>query len=162
MIDYLTQSKKINIFDDLPAFSAPGRSELRDELARYLSTDPEQVQDVLLWWHEKKAMFPCLSCMALDYLTIPGANLFNSLFLLADKNVSSIATSTDVERVFSEGRILLSHIRNKLSVQTTCALMCVGNWSSLGYVKDKDIYAVTVQEEVEGDEEDLPDGWDKI
>ena len=40
--------------------------------------------------------------------------------------------------------------------------MCVGNWSSLGYVKDKDIYAVTVQEEVEGDEEDLPDGWDKI
>jgi hypothetical protein len=46
--------------------------ELRDELARYLSTDPEQVKDVLLWWHEHKATYPRLSCMALDYLTIPG------------------------------------------------------------------------------------------
>jgi hypothetical protein len=31
----------------------------------------------------------------------------------------------------------------------------------LRYVKDKDIYAVTVQVEVE-DEEELPDGWDAI
>jgi hypothetical protein len=61
-----------NIFDDLPALSAPKVTELRDELARYLSTDPEQVKDVLLWWHEHKATYPRLSRMALDYLTIPG------------------------------------------------------------------------------------------
>ena len=47
-------------------------AELRDELARYLSTDPEQVKDVLLWWHKHKSMYPHLSRMALDYLTIPG------------------------------------------------------------------------------------------
>jgi hypothetical protein len=43
-----------------------------DEVSRYLSTDPEQVRDVLLWWHERKSVYPCLSRMALDYLSIPG------------------------------------------------------------------------------------------
>ena len=61
-----------NIFDNLPALSAPKAKELRDELTRYLSTDPEQVDNVLLWWHERKTMYLQLSRMALDYLTIPG------------------------------------------------------------------------------------------
>lgn len=66
--------KNCNIFDDLPALAAPKPTELRDELARYLSTDPEQVKDVLLWWHEsnRASIYPHLSRMALDYLTIPG------------------------------------------------------------------------------------------
>jgi hypothetical protein len=65
-----------NIFDDLPALTAPKTTELRDELARYLSTDPELVKDVLLWWHEHKATYPRLSQMALDYLTIPGESYY--------------------------------------------------------------------------------------
>jgi hypothetical protein len=40
--------------------------------------------------------------------------------------------------------------------------MCLGGWSQLGYVKDKDIFAITEQPEVEGKEEELPDGWDAI
>jgi hypothetical protein len=40
---------KMNIFDDLPALSPPKHHELHNELACYLSTDPEQVKDVLLW-----------------------------------------------------------------------------------------------------------------
>jgi hypothetical protein len=40
--------------------------------------------------------------------------------------------------------------------------MCLGSWSLLGYVKDNDIMAVTVQPEVAGDEEDFPEGWDAI
>ena len=40
--------------------------------------------------------------------------------------------------------------------------MCLGSWSLLGYVKDNDIMAVTVQPEVAGDEEDLPEAWDAI
>jgi hypothetical protein len=67
-----------------------------------------------------------------------------------------------VERVFSKGRIVLSHIRNRLSAQSTRALMCLGNWSRLGYVRDKDVLAVTMKPDLEGDEEDLPDGWDAI
>ena len=61
-----------NIFDNLPAIQAPRASDLRDELERFLSTDPEHVDDVFIWWYEHKHVYPCLYRMALDYLTIPG------------------------------------------------------------------------------------------
>jgi hypothetical protein len=67
-----------------------------------------------------------------------------------------------VERVFSKGRIVLSHVRNRLSAQSTRALLCLGNWSRLGYVRDKDVLAVTMQPDLEGDEDYLRDGWDAI
>ena len=68
-----------------------------------------------------------------------------------------------MERIFSKGRIILSHIRNRLSAQSIRALMCVGEWSKLGYVRDKDVLAVTMQPDVEGNKEDpLLDGWDAI
>jgi hypothetical protein len=60
------------MFDDLPALAVPKSSELRDELERYLSTDPEFVPDVLSWWYEQQHVYPCLSRMAIDYLSIPG------------------------------------------------------------------------------------------
>jgi hypothetical protein len=125
-----------------------------------ISADPENVKDVLIWWHEQKAMYPHLSHMALDYLTIPGMQ-FIIHYLFIKLTVSSFsATSTDVECVFSQGRILLTHVRNSLSVQSTRALMCLGDWSRLGFVKDKDIMAVTVLLEELGDEEELSNGWD--
>ena len=68
-----------NIFDDLPALSAPSKSDLRDELDHYLSTDPDHVTDTISWWYEKRFVYPRLHHMALDYLTIPG-RLF--IFLL--------------------------------------------------------------------------------
>ncbi len=69
----------------------------------------------------------------------------------------------DVERVFSQGRLLLSHIRSNLSVQSTRALMCLGVWSLLGYVEDCDVKAVVVLPELLADEEgELTVGWDKI
>jgi hypothetical protein len=67
-----------------------------------------------------------------------------------------------VERVFSQGRIVLSHIRSRLSVQSTRALMCLGVWSLLGYVRDTDLKATAVLPEVIGNEEELEDGWDNI
>jgi hypothetical protein len=66
------ESSRTNMFDDLPALAAPKPSDLRDELESYLSSDPEHVADVLLWWFERQHMYPALSCMAVDYLTIPG------------------------------------------------------------------------------------------
>jgi hypothetical protein len=42
-------------------------------------------------------------------------------------------------------------------------LLCSGSWSLLGLVKDSDLLAVTVLQEVEGVEEPgLEDGWDPI
>ena len=146
----------------MPSLAPPKAAELRDELARYLSTDPEQVLDVLLWWTEHKATYPNLSRMALDYLSIPGMYPFTSEIDRHADTCFGTATSTDVERVFSQGRLLLSHIRNRLLSQSIRALMCLGSWSQLGLVKDADIYAVTALAEVEGEEEDLVDSWDVI
>ena len=73
-----------------------------------------------------------------------------------------IATSTDVERVFSQGRIILSHIRNSLSAQSIRALICLGGWSLAGLVKDDDVYAATKEPADETEEQELPDGWDSV
>ena len=72
--------------------------------------------------------------------------------------------SVDVEHVFSQGWLLLSHIRSRLSVQSTRALMCLGVWSLLGYIKDYDVKAVVVLPELRADEKEgeLELDWDKI
>ncbi|KAG2055845.1 hypothetical protein BDR06DRAFT_881490, partial [Suillus hirtellus] len=68
------------------------------------------------------------------------------------------ATSVDVERIFSCGCLLLLHVRSWLSSASICALLCVGCWSLMGLVKDKDVLSVAVLPDVEGDEESLYDG----
>ena len=74
------------------------------------------------------------------------------------------ATSVDVEHVFSQGRLILSHVYSCLSVLSTHALMCVGAWSLRGFVKDSDIKAVTILPEMAPDttEDELPLDWDAI
>ncbi|EDR11839.1 uncharacterized protein LACBIDRAFT_313687 [Laccaria bicolor S238N-H82] len=59
-----------------------------------------------------------------------------------------LATSTDVERLFSRGRLILSHTRSRLSMESTCALLCLGSWSLAGLVKDSDVEAVAVLDDV--------------
>lgn len=48
--------------------------EKPDELDRYLATecDRNAPDDALLWWWEHRHVYPRLSRMAADYLTIPG------------------------------------------------------------------------------------------
>lgn len=73
------------------------------------------------------------------------------------------ATSIDVERIISRGRLLLSQVRNKLSTQTTRAVLCLGEWSFMGMVKDEDVMKVALMNDEEGDEEvEFEDGWDSI
>lgn len=46
---------------------------MRDELEGYLATGTiKNVQNALAWWHEHADVYPRLSRMATDYLTIPG------------------------------------------------------------------------------------------
>ena len=68
----------------------------------------------------------------------------------------------NVERVFSQGQLLLSHVRNCLSVQSTRALLCLGTWSLMGYVRDSDIKATAVLPEVDGEEDELAMDWDNV
>jgi hypothetical protein len=83
--------------------------------------------------------------------------------LLFSSDISRLATSTDVERVFSKGRLLLSHIRNRLSAQSTRAVLCLSYWSLMGLVQDSDVLAVTAQPD-DGKEEPgaEADGWDAL
>lgn len=64
--------------------------------------------------------------------------------------IISIATSVNVERLFSRGRLVLSHTRSRLSVTSTRALLCLGSWSLMGLVKDEDVTAIAKMDEVEG------------
>lgn len=97
----------------------------------------------------------------MDYLSIPG-NFFFFVFAINYLliHICLTATSVDVERIFSQGRLLLLHVRSRLSVQSTHALLCVGAWSLLGYIKDEDVKATTVMPEVKGEEEELATNWD--
>ncbi|KIM59870.1 hypothetical protein SCLCIDRAFT_125247, partial [Scleroderma citrinum Foug A] len=95
-------------------------------------------------------IYPQLARMAINYLTIP-------------------ATSVDVEHLFSHGHVLLSHNHNRLSSQTTRALLCLGDWSCLGLVNSDDVHKVSLLDDVapmdgssEPTEVELPDGWDTI
>jgi len=57
----------------------------------------------------------------------------------------------------------LSHVQSHLSAQSTHALLCLGSWSLLGYIKDSDAEAVARMPDVEGNvEEELEEGWDSI
>jgi hypothetical protein len=98
--------------------------------------------------------------MALDYLTIPGTPSFISVFSYLLITLS--ATSVDVERTFSQGRLVLSHVRSRLSVQSTRALLCLGVWSTMGYVHDSDILPAAVLPEVDGEEDELARDWDAM
>jgi hAT family C-terminal dimerisation region len=62
------------MFDTLLKTSS--KAVTRDEIDRYLATDTEDVKNVLSWWWERKSLYPCLSRMALDYLSIPGMIYF--------------------------------------------------------------------------------------
>ena len=55
----------------MAALAAPATTELHDELDRYLGSDPEHVTDAVRWWYDRRAEYPCLSRMAIDYLVIP-------------------------------------------------------------------------------------------
>lgn len=60
------------MFDNHPGLSASTEVSIGDELDRYLALATEDVPDSrLLWWIEQHKLYHCLSCMALDYLTIP-------------------------------------------------------------------------------------------
>lgn len=53
-------------------------------------------------------------------------------------------------------------MRNRLSVQSIRALLCLGVWSLKGYVKDEDVRAAAILPEVDGEEEELPMDWDSL
>lgn len=104
-------------FDSFPTGSTPAHIS---ELDIYLCSPVESVKHPIKWWLGNKGTYPNLSCMALDYLSIP-------------------AISTSVERVFSQGRHLLHFTRNRLSASTIRSSLCLGSWCRNDLIITKDL-----------------------
>jgi hypothetical protein len=73
-----------------------------------------------------------------------------------------LATSVDVEQLFSQGWLLLSHVCSWLTAQSTPALLCLCLWSQLNLIKNEDVLKVTSLPDVKVGEEELDEGWDCI
>ena len=69
----------MNVFDELPELALT--SEEGSELDRYLATPIENPDDVLKWWYDQRTLYPQLSHMVHDYLSIPSVLLFPFLFI---------------------------------------------------------------------------------
>ena len=70
-----------------------------------------------------------------------------------------IASSVAVERVFSKGRLIMSHIRNRLSADSSRALMCLGAWTRAGYVETADLKHAASLPDAKDDEPWPEDNW---
>jgi len=68
-----TQTKSGDDRDVIDFFDIPmdGIQE-SNELDEYLSQGIEKVRDPIAWWWDHRKVYPRLSAMALDYLSIPG------------------------------------------------------------------------------------------
>ena len=69
-------------------------------------------RDPIAWWWDHWKVFPRLSAMPFDYLSIPGRFLFSALSYVL---TSYLTTSTAVKWVFSQGQQLLHFTCNWLS-----------------------------------------------
>jgi hypothetical protein len=97
--------------------------------------------------------------MACDYLTVLGEFSLSchSSFCIGDLNF--LATLVAVERVFSKGQLIISHIQNRLSGQSTWALMCLGAWTKQQLVKSSDLVDALKLPDVEDDDEVIVDDY---
>lgn len=105
------KKKSKNMFDNIPALASLDSDSTTNEITWYLQTAPDRVDDALAWWYKCCHIFPRLSHMAWDYLSIPGEPL--DLFILSTLLTSLVATSINVKHVFSIGRNTLSHLHNR-------------------------------------------------
>ena len=135
------------VFDNLLSLVSLKSTAIVDKITLYLMVPLENVKDTIKWWWEKHNVYPWLSRMALNYLTIPGMQCLACMFNLLMK---STATSIDVEWLFSRGCLILLHTHSQLSVSSTWALLYLGSWSLMGLVRNKDVKAITSLDEIQG------------
>lgn len=135
---------------------ADGRDFLKSSLSLslHLSSLSWSFQRTLLW----------KDCHPVSFNPYFGLNSHFKVLTCRTRQKSYSLQTPHVERVFSRGRIVLSHLHNRLSVQTTRALMCLDVWSVLGYVKDHHLTPVTSLPDLEdgAEEEGIEEGWDMV
>ncbi len=74
-----------------------------------------------------------------------------------------LATSIDVEHLFSKGQLILSHVHDRMSAGTTHELLCLDNWGTQGLVKMVDLKEVSkLLEVLDDDASEEEDNFDMI
>jgi hypothetical protein len=129
-----TANEESGFFDfaNLSVTASSRASEMDD----YLRSPVENVADPLIWWRNNRFVYPNLSRMALDFLSAPGeCRCTTSCPILT----SPLATSTAVERVFSQGRHILPFTRNRLTGSAFRAHLCLGSWFRCGFITIEEV-----------------------
>lgn len=94
--------------------SRPLAQQLGDEYEDYCYIKPEaRVSNIIQWWNDHSTLYPALSRMARDILSIS-------------------AMSAEVEQVFSSARLLISDARNRLKEDIVEACECLKSWNNAG------------------------------
>lgn len=75
------------------------------------------------------------------------------LFLSLSLNITP-ASTVSVERSFSRGRILISHLRNRLRSNTIQALMCFGDWSRLDLFTPAELLEMLKESDKDDDDDE--------
>jgi hypothetical protein len=65
-------SNDFSMFLDISVASSSSQP-IKDELERYLSDPTVQTNNPMKWWYDNRHLYPTLSQMALDYLSVPCA-----------------------------------------------------------------------------------------
>ena len=84
--------------------------------------------------------------MVLDYLTIPGK--YCTIISRTTQLTNLLATSIDMEHLFSCGHLIVMHTYSHLLAQTTHTVLCLGAWSQFNLVKTEDTMAVAALRDV--------------
>ena len=134
----LVYSQYSNMFYPLKAPAPPKQTELFNKLHTYLDTKVEAIDDVIAWWDTA----PSIHDYHAWHLIISLYLVLNTVNFKSKTNYLFLATSIDIEQLFSHGHGLLPHTHNCLSAQSTHALLCLGSWSKAGFVHDNDVKAV--------------------
>ncbi|KAG6903887.1 hypothetical protein DXG01_014162, partial [Tephrocybe rancida] len=87
-----------NIFNTIPAYTPQPEVHIMDKLAAYLSTPTKQVDNVFQWWTLKKAIWPNLARMVLDYLSMP-AQTTHALMCLGAWSLLGMVHTEDIKSV---------------------------------------------------------------
>jgi len=153
-------------YDDLFAeIDSFGKNTSEDVLDAYLNAPPDADTDPIKFWvsrldkpGEKVSPRGALARMGLDFLTAPGKPFIYLVHFIYSLTYT-IATSTDVERLFSHGGTQVTKRRHNLSFETLRCLMILRSWFEAGLVPIDEVleYFRTLRSRRKGNNDDGDD-----
>jgi len=90
----------------------PDNNNWHKEIDEYLNSKrANKDEDILEWWSKHTHIYPCLSKIARDFLSI-------------------CATSVPSKRLFSTAGLIITKHRNRLCEESARSLLCLNSWAT--------------------------------